>query len=98
MIVAWFPSVPVNLFLLLSLMWVFLASYYGGRWSGLFTGISAALPRMVALILFTVGLDVINTYFDSFEVSDADIGMVLLTTIMLPIVGFLAGGRIRRPD
>ncbi|MCS5527536.1 MAG: hypothetical protein NZ774_06700 [Candidatus Poseidoniales archaeon] len=98
MIESWFPSVPVNLFLLLSLIWVFLAAYYGGRWSGLFTGISAAVPRVIALILFTIGLDFINTFFDSFEVSEGDIGLVLITSLLLPIVGFFAGGRIRRPD
>ncbi len=98
MIVTWMPAFPVTLFLLLALMWVFLASYYGGRWSGLFTGLAAALPRLVSLVLFTVGLDVINTYFDSYQVPESDVGMVLVTSLLLPVVGFLAGGRIRRPE
>ncbi len=98
MIVAWFPSAPVNFFLILSLSWVFFAAYFGGRWSGLFTGLSAALPRMVALALFTFGLDIVNSYFDSFEVAESDLVMVLVTSLMLPIAGFLAGGRIRRPE
>lgn len=98
MIVTWFPGFPVTLFLLMALGWVFLASYYGGRWSGLFTGLAAAFPRLVSLILFSLGLEVINTYFDSYQVPESDVGMVLVTSLLLPAVGFLAGGRIRRPD
>ena len=98
MIVAWFPDFPATLFLLLALLWVLLAAYYGGRWSGLFTGLSAAIPRLVALVGFTFALDFINQYFDSYQVSEGVLGAVVLTSIMLPIIGFLAGGRIRRPD
>ena len=96
MISSWFPGVPVNLFLLLSLVWVFLAAYYGGRWSGLFTGLSAATPRIIALIIFSIGLDFINSFFDSYEVSSEVTGLVLITSLLLPVVGFFAGGRIRR--
>lgn len=98
MIVAWFPDFPATLFLLLTLLWVLLASYYGGRWSGLFTGLSAAVPRIVGLVAFTFALDFINEYFDSYQVSEGVLGAVVLTSIMLPVIGFLAGGRIRRPD
>jgi len=96
MISSWFPGVPVNLFLLLSLVWVFLAAYYGGRWSGLFTGLSAATPRIIAMIIFSIGLDFINSFFDSYEVSSEVTGLVLITSLLLPVVGFFAGGRIRR--
>ncbi len=98
MIVAWFPDFPATLFLLLALLWVLLAAYYGGRWSGLFTGLSAAIPRLIGLVAFTFALDFINQYFDSYQVSEGVLGAVVLTSIMLPIIGFLAGGRIRRPD
>ncbi len=89
---------PATLFLLLALLWVLLAAYYGGRWSGLFTGLSAAIPRLIGLVAFTFALDFINQYFDSYQVSEGVLGAVVLTSIMLPIIGFLAGGRIRRPD
>ena len=98
MIVAWFPEFPATLFLILTMLWVMLASYYGGRWSGLMTGLSAAVPRFIGLIVFTFALDFINQFFDSYQVSEGTMATVILTSLLLPLIGFFAGGRIRRPD
>ena len=95
---AWWPAFPATIFLMLATVWVLLAAYYGGRISGLITGISAALPRIIGLILFSLGLDFINSIFSGYEVTEGTLFAVFLTSVMLPLLGWLAGGRIRRPE
>jgi len=95
---AWYPAFPATVFLMLATVWVLLAAYYGGRISGLITGIFAALPRIIGLILFSIGLDLVNSVFSGYEVTGGILFAVLLTSAMLPLLGFLAGGRIRRPE
>ena len=95
---AWYPAFPATVFLMLATVWVLLAAYYGGRISGLITGIFAALPRIIGLILFSLGLDLVNSVFSGYEVTGGILFAVLLTSAMLPLLGFLAGGRIRRPE
>ena len=95
---AWYPAFPATLFLMLATVWVLLAAYYGGRISGLITGISAALPRIIGLILFSLGLDLVNSIFSGYQVTGGILFGVFLTSAMLPLLGWLAGGRIRRPE
>ena len=95
---AWYPAFPATLFLMLATVWVLLAAYYGGRFSGLITGISAAIPRLLGLLGFSLGLDLVNSIFSGYEVTGGLLFAVFLTSIMLPLLGFFAGGRIRRPE
>jgi len=93
---AWFPDFPATFFLLIVTIWVLLSAYYGGRIAGLITGILAAAPRLLGLLLFGFALDLVNELFDSYQVSAGTYFGVICTTLMLPLIGLLAGGRIKR--
>jgi len=96
LISAFVPAAPTTLFLVLGTLLTISAGAVGGRFAGLITGILVALPRIIGLIITVVGIEMIQELigYSGWSIDGGTAFVILLTSILLPIIGFLVGKRV----
>ena len=96
MISAFFPAVPTTLFLALGTLLTVSAGAVGGRFAGLVTGLLVAVPRIIWLLVTTVLIEFVQESigYSSWSIDGGTAFVILLTSILLPIIGFLVGKRV----
>lgn len=96
---AWLPAYPGTFFLILLTVLVVRAAALGGRWHGLVTGMAGAVPRILMLFAFAAFMDWVAGHLGpTVAVPEESLTAVVITSLLLPVVGFLAGKRLRRPE
>lgn len=97
MIAAFFPGMPVNGFLFLGTLWVIWAASVSGRITGAITGLLVAFPRIVMVSMSAAGIEFLQeaSGYESWSVDGGTIFVVMLTSLMLPALGFMLGKRLR---
>lgn len=100
LISAFIPSFPVTLFLVFGTLWTIWAASLGGRISGMITGAMVALPRIIMLIITQVSLDSLQSTanYEGWSIDAGTSFGVLITSLMLPLIGFLSGKRLKPPQ
>lgn len=92
-VLQWWPS---TLMLALLLALTLRSGARGGRIHGLLVGLTGALPRIIVLLLITGLLGELDQGYGIAEVPGGTIAFVVLTSLMIPLFGFFATGRLRQ--
>ncbi len=94
-----FPAWPVNLCLLLAIILVLRGAAITGRITGAIIGGLVAGPRIILMIATGVALGFIQESigYEAWTIDGGTIFVVLLTSLMLPVFGFLVGARVSPP-
>lgn len=97
MIAAFFPGMPVNTFLFLGTLWVVWAASVSGRITGAITGFLVGAPRIIMVSMSAAGIEFLQSAsgYESWSVDGGTIFVVILTSLLLPVLGFMLGKRLR---
>lgn len=97
MIAAFLPGVPVTGFLLFGTLWIIWAASVSGRITGAITGALVAAPRIILLLASTAFIDFAEDAigYASWDIDGGTSFVVVLTSLLLPVIGFIAGKRLR---